>query len=71
MRLGFSLPFAGAWATPDNQITVARRAEELGYSSLWVAQRLLFTRWPPSAGRSRWATATWWTSCALRRRRRP
>lgn len=42
MQLGFSLPFAGPWATPDNQVTVARRAEELGYSSLWVAQRLLF-----------------------------
>jgi probable F420-dependent oxidoreductase len=42
MELGFSLPFAGSWATPDNQVTVARRAEELGYSSLWVAQRLLY-----------------------------
>jgi probable F420-dependent oxidoreductase len=42
MQLGFSLPFAGSWATPDNQVTVARRAEELGYSSLWVAQRLLY-----------------------------
>ena len=27
MELGFCLPFAGSWATPDNQITVARRAE--------------------------------------------
>jgi probable F420-dependent oxidoreductase len=42
MDRGFSLPFAGSWATPDNQVTVARRAEELGYSSLWVAQRLLY-----------------------------
>jgi probable F420-dependent oxidoreductase len=42
MELGFCLPFAGAWATPDNQVTVARRAEELGYSSLWAAQRLLY-----------------------------
>jgi probable F420-dependent oxidoreductase len=42
MELGFSLPAAGAWATPDNQVTSARRAEELGYSSLWVFQRLLY-----------------------------
>ena len=42
MQLGFSIPSAGSWATPDNQVTVARRAEELGYSSLWVAQRLLY-----------------------------
>ena len=42
MQIGFSLPFAGSWATPQNQVTVARRAEELGYSSLWVAQRLLY-----------------------------
>lgn len=58
MQLGFSLPFAGAWATPHNQITVARRAEELGYSSLWVAQRLLFPLEPrndyPSAPGQPW-----------------
>ena len=42
MELGFCLPFAGSWATPDNQVTVARRAEELGYSSLWGVQRLLY-----------------------------
>jgi probable F420-dependent oxidoreductase len=55
MQLGFSLPFAGSWATPDNQVTVARRAEELGYSSVWVAHRLLFpleprNDYPPMAG---------------------
>ena len=42
MKLGFSLPMAGAWATPDNQILVAQRAEALGYDSLWVFQRLLY-----------------------------
>ena len=61
MRLGFSLPFAGSWATPDNQVTVARRAEELGYSSLWVAQRLLYPTQPrndyPSAPGQPWPTA--------------
>ena len=42
MKLGFSLPVAGAWATPANQVRVAQEAERLGYHSLWVLQRLLF-----------------------------
>ncbi|HWC04775.1 MAG TPA: LLM class F420-dependent oxidoreductase [Methylomirabilota bacterium] len=42
MKLGFSLPVSGAWATPENQVRVAREAERLGYHSLWVLQRLLF-----------------------------
>ena len=42
MKLGFSLPVAGPWATPDNLVTVAQRAEALGYSSVWVLQRLLY-----------------------------
>src|SRR2546426_4827714 len=42
MKLGFSLPMAGSWATPQNQILVAQRAEALGYHSLWVFQRLLY-----------------------------
>lgn len=44
--LGFALPVAGAWATPENQLTVARRAEERGYASLWVFQRLLYALAP-------------------------
>jgi probable F420-dependent oxidoreductase len=36
------LPTAGAWATPDAVAAVARRAEELGYASAWVFQRLLY-----------------------------
>ena len=32
---------AGSWATPENQLVVARRAEELGYRSLWTLQRIL------------------------------
>ena len=32
---------SGSWATPDNCVEIARRAEELGYSSLWTFQRLL------------------------------
>jgi probable F420-dependent oxidoreductase len=62
VKLGFSLPVSGAWATPENQLQVARRAEELGYDSLWTVQRLLYPirpqepyaggggedgRWPP------------------------
>jgi probable F420-dependent oxidoreductase len=42
MKLGFSLPLAGPWATPENQVLIAQRAESLGYHSLWVFQRLLY-----------------------------
>jgi probable F420-dependent oxidoreductase len=42
MKLGFALPIAGKWATPENQIRIARQAEALGYHSLWVFQRLLY-----------------------------
>ena len=41
MLLGFGLPVSGSWATPANWVRIARRAEELGYSSLWTFQRLL------------------------------
>ncbi|MFC4950253.1 TIGR03619 family F420-dependent LLM class oxidoreductase [Pseudonocardia sp. GCM10023141] len=41
-QLGFGLPIAGSWATPGTMRRVARRAEELGYASLWVFQRTLF-----------------------------
>lgn len=40
-RLGFGLPVSGSWATPANLVQLARRAEELGYHSLWTFQRLL------------------------------
>lgn len=55
MKLGFSLPTAGAWATPENQLLIARRAEALGYHSLWVFQRLLYALqpkndYPPAPG---------------------
>jgi probable F420-dependent oxidoreductase len=39
--LGFGLPVAGSWATPSTLRRVARRAEELGYASLWTFQRVL------------------------------
>jgi probable F420-dependent oxidoreductase len=41
LLIGFAVPGSGAWATPGNQATVARRAEELGYHSVWTLQRLL------------------------------
>src|SRR5690348_14871381 len=41
--IGFGLPVAGAWATPDAIVRVARRAEALGYASLWTFQRVLHT----------------------------
>jgi probable F420-dependent oxidoreductase len=46
VQLGFGLPISGAWATPDNQIRLARRAEELGWRSLWTLQRLLVPEHP-------------------------
>jgi probable F420-dependent oxidoreductase len=42
IRLGFGLPIAGGWATPDTLVTVAQRAEVLGYHSVWGFQRLLY-----------------------------
>jgi probable F420-dependent oxidoreductase len=41
VKLGFGAPVSGSWATPANCVAVARKAEELGYSSLWTFQRLL------------------------------
>ena len=46
MKLGFSLPIAGAWATPENQVRLAREAEALGFHSLWTLQRLLYALEP-------------------------
>ena len=43
MKIGMSLPQLGPQASAENLIAVARRAEELGYDSLWVLERLL---WP-------------------------
>ncbi|HEU0102325.1 MAG TPA: TIGR03619 family F420-dependent LLM class oxidoreductase [Mycobacteriales bacterium] len=39
--LGFGLPVSGSWASPGTMLRVARRAEELGYASLWTFQRVL------------------------------
>jgi probable F420-dependent oxidoreductase len=41
MDIGFGAAVAGAWATPRNLAELGRRAERLGYRSLWTFQRLL------------------------------
>jgi probable F420-dependent oxidoreductase len=52
MDVGFALPVSGAWATPANQVHVARRAEALGYRSLWTFQRLLIPAEPEGVAAS-------------------
>ncbi len=65
MDIGFGAPVSGAWATPRNLAEFARRAERLGYRSLWTFQRLLAPtrrRWRRCTGRcsTRWSrSATW------------
>lgn len=41
LQIGFGLPVSGSWATAANLAEIARRAEELGYDSVWTFQRLL------------------------------
>ncbi len=43
MKYGLALPHLGTGASPDGIATFARRAEELGFDSLWVLERLLRT----------------------------
>lgn len=42
MEIGFGVPVSGSWASRANIRTVARRAEELGYASLWSFQRTVY-----------------------------
>ncbi|HSE95817.1 MAG TPA: TIGR03619 family F420-dependent LLM class oxidoreductase [Methylomirabilota bacterium] len=54
MRLGYTLPSVGRLAGPESIVRVAQRAEQVGYHSLWVADRLLYpvaprTPYPASA----------------------
>jgi probable F420-dependent oxidoreductase len=46
IELGFGVPTGGAWATPEALVTVAQRAEALGYRSVWTFQRLLYAEKP-------------------------
>ena len=48
MRLGFNIPHMGPPASADNIVRVAKKAEELGYETLWVTERLLFPASPRS-----------------------
>ncbi len=42
MKVGFGLPQMGPAASPDAVVKAAQRAEELGYDSVWVIERLLY-----------------------------
>ena len=42
MKIGFSLPNIGPIGTAEAITKVAQRAEDLGYSSLWTIERLLY-----------------------------
>lgn len=43
MRFGFVLPQLGSAIGPEGLVSVAKRAEDLGFDSLWVLDRIL---WP-------------------------
>src|ERR1700756_2315507 len=43
MRFGFALPQVGSAVGPEGLVMVAKRAEDLGFDSLWVLDRIL---WP-------------------------
>jgi len=43
MRFGFALPQVGPTVGPEALVMVAKRAEDLGFDSLWVLDRIL---WP-------------------------
>jgi len=49
MKIGFGLPHSGPSAGPEAIVLVAKRAEELGYDSIWVFDRFLYPEQPQSA----------------------
>lgn len=49
MDFGFALPQSGRLASPEALVDAARRAEDLGYATLWVLERLLRPVDPPTA----------------------
>lgn len=49
MDIGFAVPVAGSWATATTIVDLSRRAEALGYASLWTFQRLLVPVGPDDA----------------------
>src|SRR5262245_48806312 len=61
MKVGCTLPQSGALASPENLVRIAKRAEGLGYDSVWVFERLLWPTnprdpYPPSRDGS-WPTS--------------
>ena len=48
MKLGFFLPQIGPAASAEALVSLAKRAEEIGYDSLWVTDRLLYPVQPQS-----------------------
>jgi len=48
MKIGVILPHLGTGMNPAALVEAARRAEELGYDSLWVTERLLYPTNPRS-----------------------
>jgi len=49
MRVGFFLPNIGQVGNANTLVRVARRAEELGYDSLWVTDRLFYAVKPKTS----------------------
>lgn len=58
MQVGVIVPNAGTKATPENLVTVARWAEELGYNSVWVTDHIALPHqvdaWYPYRSHGRW-----------------
>src|SRR5262249_41715001 len=46
MRLGLALPNLSPLGTRENLIAFSREAEQLGYDSVWVTDRLLYPTQP-------------------------
>lgn len=46
MKLGFALPQIGALASRENMISGARQAEDLGFDSVWVLDRVMSPEHP-------------------------
>ena len=49
MKLGINLPQLGPAASGENLVAVAQKAEEVGFGSVWVTERLLFPTKPRTA----------------------
>lgn len=48
MKLGINLPHMGPVANGENMVAVAQKAEEVGFATVWVTERLLFPTKPRS-----------------------